>query len=47
MRTFGVVIARTNHLTALRSDGSLRWDDPIADAQPTAPFLTEDGWLFP
>jgi hypothetical protein len=41
----GVVFARTNHLTALRSDGSLRWDYQIADAQPTAPFLTEDGRL--
>lgn len=41
----GVVVARTNHITALRSDGSLRWDYQIADAQPTAPFLTEDGRL--
>jgi hypothetical protein len=41
----GVVIARTNHLTALRSDGSLRWDYQIADAQPTPPLLTDDGRL--
>jgi outer membrane protein assembly factor BamB len=41
----GLVIAQTNHVTALRSDGSLRWDYQANAVMPTAPFLTDDGRL--
>jgi hypothetical protein len=41
----GLIIALTNHVTALRADGSLRWDYQIDGVTPTPPFLTRNGTL--
>jgi hypothetical protein len=41
----GLIIAITNHVTALRPDGSLRWDYHVDGVLPSPPFLTDDGWL--
>jgi outer membrane protein assembly factor BamB len=41
----GLLFARLHHVTALRPDGTVRWDYRTPGALPAAPFLTENGLL--